>query len=654
MIKYRPEIDGLRTLAVIPVILFHLGYSSIKGGYMGVDVFFVISGYLITKILIGDIKNDNFSMYRFWLRRIKRLLPLLLTVILFTLLIAPLFIFKPVVKDLSKDVFPAVFSYFNFHAWLDFGNYWAGKSEQSFLLHTWSLSVEEQFYLIYPFFLYFSHKYFRNFLVPILTVTFLSLSLFIVILVLKRGVNMSFYMLPTRMWELAFGGLASLVNPDKLRSILNKNIIPSIGVCLITSAYFFGSKTIAFSVILPVIGSVLIILFCSPNDLIGRILSSKAFVQTGKISYSLYLWHWVIIVFFKNLSYQLGHINQQVINAVILLLTFLLSVLTYAFIETKLRNYLHTPKIVLAAIALIALPALFFQSNFFNPYYSSKYNRQTCYIAYYDISPNPDELYQFLSRNTLGYNLTIPKRPEKFDDAFEKEGIIENEKKGAPGIMLIGDSHGVMWARLMSEISDNINTSLSCYTSNGVTPFFNLADLNDQKENSYYTKKQRINYASSIIRNINKWNPKLIVIICRWEGLNTETRKNFNDLLLFLENKRIQVLLFTQPPLLPFMEDKNASQYFTYLGLNPVEGNNLMDVSSPAVMKSNEYIKSLSLIYSNITIYDVNKYMLSDNKIKISLGNEALYFDGDHLSYPGTRTHKENILSIMDSLLLKK
>ncbi len=160
MIKYRTEIDGLRTVAIIPVILFHLGYTFVKGGYMGVDVFFVISGYLITKILIDDIENEKFSMYRFWIRRIKRLLPLLLIVVLFTLTITPLLVFKPVIKNLSKDIFPAIFSYFNFHALFDFGNYWGTKSEQSFFLHTWSLSVEEQFYLIYPFFLFFVHKIF--------------------------------------------------------------------------------------------------------------------------------------------------------------------------------------------------------------------------------------------------------------------------------------------------------------------------------------------------------------------------------------------------------------------------------------------------------------------------------------------------------------
>ena len=159
MVKYRPEIDGLRTIAIIPVIIFHLGYGFLKGGYMGVDIFFVISGYLMTKIIISDIENGVFSIYRFWLRRIKRILPLLLTVIVITLVFAHLFIFKPVVKDIGRDAMPAVFSYFNFHALYNFGNYWGSKADQSFFLHTWSLSLEEQFYVIYPIFLSFVNDF---------------------------------------------------------------------------------------------------------------------------------------------------------------------------------------------------------------------------------------------------------------------------------------------------------------------------------------------------------------------------------------------------------------------------------------------------------------------------------------------------------------
>jgi peptidoglycan/LPS O-acetylase OafA/YrhL len=144
MITYRAEVDGLRTVAVIPVLLFHLGYGFVKGGFYGVDVFFVISGYLITKILTEDIENGNFSMVRFWVRRVKRLMPLLLTVILVVLCLSPL-LFKPVVKNIGLELFPVLFSYYNFYALFNFGDYWGESAEQAFFLQTWSLSVENNF-----------------------------------------------------------------------------------------------------------------------------------------------------------------------------------------------------------------------------------------------------------------------------------------------------------------------------------------------------------------------------------------------------------------------------------------------------------------------------------------------------------------------------
>lgn len=651
MIKYRTEIDGLRTVAVIPVILFHLGYSFVKGGYLGVDVFFVISGYLITKILTDDMKSGNFSMYRFWIRRVKRLLPLLLTVVLLTLIILPFLVFKPILKEVSKDIFPTIFSYFNFHALFDFGNYWGGKSEQSFFLHTWSLSVEEQYYLIYPFFLLFAYKYLKTFIIPISIITIVSFCLFFFYLKINKDVDTAFYMLPTRIWELSIGGLAGLINLKEIKTSSNSILLPIIGICFIVYGYLFGSYNIGYTVLFPVLGSVFIILFCTPNDVVGKILSTNIFVFIGKISYSLYLWHWGIIVLFKNLQYDFQYVNHHLLNGFIILLTFLLSYLSYTFVENNTRNYQHTPKIVLAGIGIIVGLTLYFQSDLFNTYYNSKYNKQTSYAEYYDISPIQIKLHSFLNNNNLDHDVIIPKREQKFNDAYRKEGIITNEKNGTPKIMLIGDSHGVMWAKLLNELSKELNVSLSCYTSNGSNPFFNMEDINTQTGNDFYTKTQRIEYAKSIIENIQKWKIKLIVLACRWDIQNEETKRYFNQLLLFLEKNNIKTLLLTQPPVLTFMVNKNASQYFTYLKLNPIDGYNLIDVNNPIVIKNNDYIKSALLKYTNVIIYDVYANMIEKNKVKISLNKEVLYFDDDHLSYYGTFVHKQNISSIINSLL---
>lgn len=654
MMQYRAEIDGLRTVAVIPVILFHLGYSSIKGGYLGVDVFFVISGYLITKILISDIEKGNFSMYRFWIRRIKRLIPLLITVILFTLLVVPLLVFKPVVKDICNDIFPALFSYFNFHALMDFGNYWGAKSEQSFFLHTWSLSVEEQFYLLYPFFLFYSFKYFRNFIVPILLITLVSFCLFVFYLKIDTNRDLAFYLLPTRVWELSIGGLAGLISIKKIKSLSWIRFLPLFGVLLIIGSYFFGSKSLGFSVLVPVIGTVLIILCCSPNDSIGKILSTKFFVFIGQMSYSLYLWHWTLIVLFKNMNYQFQNINLHFLNAFIVVLTFIFSYFSYVYIECKTRKNKHTPKLVLLGITFILGITMYFQSHFFSPFYKTKFDNQTSYVEYFDISPSHAKLENFLSDSNLRHNVIIPKNSKKFKNAYKTEGIILDKKNGTPKIMLIGDSHGVMWAKTFNEIANDLNTTIACYTSNGVDPFFNLTDLDNQTENGIYTKQQKIEYTKSIINNIEKWKPNLIVLVCRWDKFDRSRKKSFEDLLLFLEKRNIKVLLLTQPPVLNFMPDLNATQYFAYLGLNPVDGFNLIDVNNTFVVKNNNYIKLLTKSYSNLSIYDVYDNMMEDNKVKISFKKKVLYFDDDHLSYYGTLMNKENILLIIKQIQSEK
>ncbi|MDY3339377.1 acyltransferase family protein [Riemerella anatipestifer] len=663
--KYRYEIDGLRALAVIPVILFHLGYSFIKGGYYGVDVFFVISGYLITMILTNHIENNKFSMWQFWLRRVRRLYPTLLIVILSVLLITPFLIFRPVVKDIGRDVFPAIFSYTNFHALFNLGSYWDKRAESSFFLHTWSLSVEEQFYLFYPIFLFLSYRYFRNFVIPLFVLTVVSFALFCFVIKFNNNVDLAFYLLPTRVWELSVGGLSGvLISKYRARTysiVPNENIknkislfASFIGICFIVPIYFYAPRELGLSVVFPIIGSLLLIIFCSPSHVVGKILSSKVFVLVGKLSYSLYLWHWVIISLFRNLQYQLQGINHHFISGLTLILSFLLSFLTYFFIEKRAKTHIHTIKIVFGGICLIFILVLYYRSSLFNDYYHSLYDKQVSYTKFYDISPSQEVLQSYLEKDHFYQGFEILDRNLDVSEAYKKDGIVFSEVKKTPDIMLVGDSHGVMWVKVISDISKKINISLSCYTSNGTQPFINLKDINSQRANEYYTQTQRVEYAKSLTRNIERWKPKVIVFACRWEN-NTGGlfKKEFNDMLSFLEQRNIKVLLLTQPPLLNFMVDKNAQQFLTYLDINPRKGYNLVNVNNKKVIKANNYLKSLSQKYTNVFIYDVYENMLENNKTKVSLDRKIFYFDDDHLSYYGTTIHKGEITKNIEMILKK-
>lgn len=294
-------------------------------------------------------------------------------------------------------------------------------------------------------------------------------------------------MLPTRIWELSIGGLSGLVKIQNAKNLKLHKFLPILGILLIVVSYLLGKKSLW---VLPVMGSSLVILFCSANDITGKILSTKPFVFIGKISYSLYLWHWGIIVLSNNLKYQLQNFNVHLINGLIISLTFFLAFLSYTFIENKTRNYQHTPKIVIAGIASITCLTFYIQSDLYKPFYNTQYNQQINYVKFYDVSPSLNGLNDFLRDNSLGYNSVFPDRLQKFNDAYKNQGIISNEKYGAPKIMLIGDSHGVMWAKLLNEITDELGVTLSFYTSNGSEPFFNIDNLSSQNGNAYYTQIQ--------------------------------------------------------------------------------------------------------------------------------------------------------------------
>lgn len=208
-IKYRPEIDGLRALAVIPVIIFHLNNDLLSGGFVGVDIFFVISGYLITSIILNEYEQGIFSFTNFWLRRIMRILPVLITVVLISLMAGIIVLYSPDINNLGNQSLAALLSYSNISHWLLAGDYWGFEAENSPLLHTWSLSVEEQFYLFFPLLLILTLKYLYKWTIFI----FFILSCFSLLLFLigtQVSPSATFYLLPTRAWELGMGALVAI------------------------------------------------------------------------------------------------------------------------------------------------------------------------------------------------------------------------------------------------------------------------------------------------------------------------------------------------------------------------------------------------------------------------------------------------------------
>lgn len=344
----------MRALAVVPVILFHAGFELFSGGFVGVDIFFVISGYLITTILIEDINNKRFSIINFYERRARRILPALLGVLLLTNL------FYFILDANFSDQFVASVGEFSLSSISFFSNYtaykstgyFAAKAEMLPLIHTWSLSVEEQFYLLFPLTLLMSFKLLSS-RAHWLFVVIALLSFFGSILVLSKYPNINFYFSGSRVWELLAGTLLAFY-VSKNGQVKNE-FFSIIGLLLIlASILLFDSKTPfpGFYTIIPVIGTILVIL-CSDRELLsGKLLTSKILVGLGLISYSLYLWHQPLLAIYRS---SLIHPHYDQLNPIVLLGIIMVSWLSWKFVETPFRIKDNSIKVLFSIALLVVL-----------------------------------------------------------------------------------------------------------------------------------------------------------------------------------------------------------------------------------------------------------------------------------------------------------
>ncbi|MEP1356255.1 MAG: acyltransferase family protein [Tateyamaria sp.] len=344
--KYRPEIDGLRALAVVPVVLFHAGLDGFHGGYVGVDVFFVISGYLITTILLHDLDHGRFSLLKFYERRARRILPALIVVLVVTTIFALLWMHPNQLRNYADALLATSFFGSNFY-FMSASSYFHSSTEIHPLLHTWSLAVEEQFYIVFPLLLWALFIWARLSLFWILTLlTVLSLIGSQVLLSFRP--DFTFYMLPTRAWQLGAGVLCALWlspghRPGRLRQeggdavMIERPALALFGLLLIAGSVVFYDKSTPFPgfyALPPVLGSVFVILFAGQTGFASQFLRASPVVSIGLMSYSAYLWHQPLFAFARTRSFAPP---SEALMLVLVGLTFVLAALSLRFIERPFR-----------------------------------------------------------------------------------------------------------------------------------------------------------------------------------------------------------------------------------------------------------------------------------------------------------------------------
>lgn len=506
--QYRPEIDGLRTVAVVPVILFHAGFKIFSGGFVGVDIFFVISGYLITSIIISDLEQGKFSLLSFYERRARRILPALFFVLIVCVPFAWMWLLPGDFRDFSQSLVAVATFSSNILFWQETG-YFATASELKPLLHTWSLAVEEQYYIFFPLFMMFFWRLGLRWVLLLLGMVFL-ISLGLGHWGSLNKPDAAFFLLPTRAWELLIGAFAAIY----LRHMAEFNgqlgirtcqALSILGFLLVFYAIFFFDKSVSFpgfSALVPTIGAGLIILFATKGTWVNWLLSTKGFVGIGLISYSAYLWHQPLMAFARHRSVTEP---SEWLMGFLCIVTIIMAYMSWRFVERPFRNkQIVNQKYVLygSSVALTATVIIGLTGHFLDGFPNRVPAEVELYLAAKE-DKNPLREACLLGSGTWTDHKQLP---------FEECTI--GPKDNNVDTVIIGDSHADSLAFPIMQSLSGQGISSTLITIHACQPFagFDRSFRNCHKQNS-------------IIENyIRNSSIETIIIAARWTALVHENR----------------------------------------------------------------------------------------------------------------------------------
>ncbi|WP_334645162.1 acyltransferase family protein [Escherichia marmotae] len=632
---YQPGVDGLRCIAVLLVLVFHAGFDVFPGGFIGVDVFFVISGYLITGIIFTQIDKEKFSFINFMFSRISRLYPSLLFTLLFVF-IGCFLIYSPAdFMNVQSSAVYALLSASNIF-FANRSGYFDTSSEINPLLHTWSLGVEQQFYLVWPL-LILSVFFVKRSLVPILLIAVSIMSLLASQWATTNMQTEGYYWMPFRVFELSFGGIAFFIAKSYKFSSAIKEIMMTAGLVLIVgSAIVFssGSQFPGYNAMIPVSGAILCIL-SHDSRFVGKIVTNKVSVRIGLISYSIYLIHWPLIVFYKYWIFrEITNIEKASIIAISIIMAFFM----YELIENKYRK-----------INLLAL------------------SKQS--IAIYSLSIALMSAFVF-SINSNGFEWRVVKKAEDSNSIIKNhdyggDGIKQNikvnlgNKNISPSFVIMGDSYSRQYANAISENLIKTNKSAVGFFSDGC--FFSQSvemiesgkirqiclEMTNKAVQFAKDKNIPLVYAQSWTNYMDKLAQEKRKI----SFANENEYINFNIENIISISKSIhplQIYIIGTPP--PSVKGINSSiesclQRPDFL-LMPCRERFATNESSDPKFRSNNEMDKAFKFNSKIKFINPYKYFCQNGTCNsVDDTGEPLYFDATHLSYYGARKIWAKIMS---------
>ena len=631
---YRPDIDGLRALAVIGVILFHADLG-LSGGFVGVDVFFVISGFLITSLILKDIKSNQFSLLGFWERRARRIFPALYVVTITTIGLSYLFLLPKDFEILGGSVIGLSFFSSNIFFWKNTNSYFSGSAEEMPLLHTWSLSLEEQFYIIVPivFLLFFKWRQFDK-LFWVLSAGAL-LSLLISIVGTIHYESASFYLLPTRAWELGAGSIIATSRP--IKSYRLRTIFSVLGILSILFSFIFYDRSSSFpglSAVPPVLGAALIIWSgvgfgeISRLPIVLKVLSIRPLVFIGLLSYSLYLWHWPLLALNE---YMVIGRDSILVKLTIVLVSFLLSIISWKYIEQPIRKKkIACSRFSIFSLSAVGLISLVGCSAFIlmNGGFVSKVSKEV----------RDSENRGLSEDNFFDYVLAAKEFPEN--------KIVLGHKGHEPSFFLWGDSHAMAISRALDLAGKEFSIGGLSVVKTSTLP---ILDWQTSESSQILYNEQILKYLTA---EEQRKTIKHVVLAGRWWLAFNQSLKNKNNIeeslirtITEIQSLGYSVSIFLQVPQWTDHWHTPSSFPFHYNWKNFSWGYSDIKISDELLKKrfssQNEMFERIREKIPNLKIIDPLPVLINaDGYYYFKDNNNWIYYDDDHISANGARKLK--------------
>ena len=583
-IRYRPEVDGLRAVAILPVLIFHLTPSWLPGGFAGVDVFFVISGYLISSIIFTELQSGAFAFSSFWERRIRRIIPPLLLMMSALVLVSAV-LGVPIEQwvYLGRQVLRVLTFSANYSASGLAGGYWGSVAEQSPLLHTWSLSVEEQFYLIFPVLIYILWRICRPAIGWVLLIGGV-LSFAAGLWAIHHNPSSAYFLLPYRAWQL-FGGawVAHLtsqghkVYPDARWSrFLAVTGLATVVISLFTLS---GLNYPGWKALAPTLGAMIYIAFSEGGGIASRVLRTRPAVFVGRASYSLYLWHWPALVLGGWLALLF---EQPWLRSACFGLSLLAAIAVFWWIEPLAktrRGVVHLS--ILSALTMSAVAVwIAFCPKPSQPPANSPTQWGGVPFESVDLAREIKEMNQ--GQRFAMIDVAMPQ---------EREGrmrIVRTGPAGKPArIVVFGDSHGQALAPLLSGIAESIDASAAFVTASAIPPFL------VQHPPLRISAVEHETFNRIRLKLLSDEQPSVVVLIARWDS--AVRRGDISELPSLVRAinavaPQAHVVIIGQPPMLSF-GDQNATQWLAWRARYGLEVDSLLPAITAEWKEGQAYLR---------------------------------------------------------------